>query len=107
MSILHCTSSGIILFITFSGGMGVSYQGSVDTSTLPLDISKKVQHELSENRLATVSTAKKNPLSTDSVMYEFHYDGSNHKYSIEESQASDALLELIDDLRPYLKLHSK
>ena len=94
----------MILFIKFSGGMGLSYQGSVDLSTLPGELEQAVQSELSEPRLSAYSQQEQNPFASDSMVYEISYEHSGNTYRIDESQASEALLELIDRLRPYLEL---
>jgi len=97
----------MILFIKFSGGMGVSYQGSVDLSALPDDLLQEVQTELSEKNLAKINTVKRDPFAADSIIYEIQYDKSGKKFIIDESQTSDNILELIDNLRPYLTLESR
>jgi len=96
----------MILFIRFSGGMGVSYQGSVDLATLPDDLLQEVQTELSEKNLAKVNKIKRDPFAADSVIYEIQYDNSGEIFIIDESQTSDEILELIDNLRPYLNLET-
>lgn len=107
VSILRCTPLGVILFIKFSGGMGVSYQGSVDLSALPSGLYETVRTELSEKNLSKISRKKKNQFTTNSVTYELQYENSGQPFTIDESQASDELLELIDSLRPYLNLEPK
>ena len=86
--------------------MGVSYQGSVDLETLPNDLLKEVQNEFSEKNLVKVNKMKRDPFATDSVIYEIQYDNSDEKIIIDESQTSDEMLELIDNLRPFLNLEA-
>jgi hypothetical protein len=95
------------LFIKYSGGMGISYQGSIDISSLPSDLYNTLQFELSEKKLQKFSIEKKNLFVTDSVIYELQFENSDQMFFIEESQANDELLELIDNLRPHLKLLPK
>ena len=96
----------MVLTIKFSAGMGVSYQGSIDLSALPADLYEAVQTELSEKKLLNITREKKGQI-TDSVIYELKYNNSGKTFIIDESQASDKLLELIDSLRPYLKIKPK
>ncbi len=87
--------------------MGISYKGSVDLSALPQDLYEDVQTKLSEKNLSKFSRENRNQYITDSVIYELQYKDSDNKFTIEESQASDDFLELIDSLRPYLNLELK
>lgn len=87
--------------------MGVSYQGSVDLSTLPSGLYDTVLTELSEKNLSKIGREKKNQFATDSIIYELHYESSGETFTIDENQASEELLELIDNLRPYLSLEAR
>lgn len=87
--------------------MGVSYKGSVDLSTLSENLLKSVQSNFSEEILLGLSAGENKRISTDSVIYELQYENSEQKFSIAESQLNDEKLDLIDNLRPYLKLLSK
>ena len=103
----HDIIAGMLLTIKFSGGMGVSYQGSVDLSTLPSGLYETVRTELSEKNLSKACREKKNQFTTDSVTYELQYEDSDQTFTIHEYQVSEELLELIDSLRPYLNLEPK
>jgi hypothetical protein len=104
---MGCSLLIMILSIKFSGGMGISYQGSIDLSTLPRGLYETVRTELSEEKLLKTIREKKDAFSTDSITYELQYENSARTFTIDESQANDEFLELIDSLRPYLNLEPK
>lgn len=100
------TTPAMILTIKFSGGMGVSYQGSVDLSSLPGALSKAVRTELSVKAISGTRGGG-GQYTIDSTTYSFQYENSGEKFTVDESEASDELLELIDSLRPFLTLEPK
>ncbi len=95
------------LHIKFSGGMGISYQGSVDLSTLPKNLYEKLSETLSEKNLSNICTKNRNHFTTDAITYELQLDSNGQIFSIDESQASNDMLDLIDNLQPYLNLEPK
>ena len=87
--------------------MGISYQGSVDLSTLPQKIYEKVTETLSETNLSKVCIENRDHFSTDAITYELRFEDTDQIFSIDESQASSDMLNLIDNLQPYLILEPK
>jgi hypothetical protein len=96
----------MILHFKVLGGLGISYQGRIDLSELPYELYEQVMIELSENKLQQLERKQKSQLRTDSSFYELRYENSDRKFSIEESQASDEVLDLIDALKPFLVLET-
>ena len=97
----------MMLFIKYSGGMGVSYRGNIDLSRLPGDLCKTLRSEISERNLSKRNKEDKGLLATNSIIYELQYENSDQVFTIDESEASDELLELIDSLTPFLNFEPK
>ncbi|NKB77192.1 MAG: hypothetical protein GKR96_09135 [Gammaproteobacteria bacterium] len=96
-----------MLYIQFSGGMGVSYQGVVDLSSLPPELLARAEDLLSEQSLRAMSKLGQDEASIDSMIYEIKLHHSSARFSVSEAQADDVFLELMDELADYLTIVKK
>jgi hypothetical protein len=94
----------MILTLKYSGGLGVSYQGSVDVDTLPAALRAGVDAVLSDEHLSSLARRPRDGAAVDTVTYEIGLGAGGGTYRFDESQADAAVLDLIDELRPHLVL---
>lgn len=94
----------MVLTLKYSGGLGVSYQGSVDVDTLPAALRAEVDAVLSDDHLSSLARRPRDDVAVDTVTYEIGLGAGGGIYRFDESQADAAVLDLIDELRPHLVL---
>ena len=91
------------VLIRISGGLaGLTFEGRVNTATLPIELKGRCESLLSEESLNKASRHQTNEMLADGYLYEVTLRNSNgldQQYSIKESQATATLLELLDDLK--------
>lgn len=96
------------LLIKVSGGIGVSYQGVIELSTLPQNLLIQVQSELSESNLLRLSSSEsQSDFVTDLTSYEMQYSDSDRSFIIKENQLPTKVIDLLDSILPYLTLLPK
>jgi len=98
----------VTLLIKVSGGIGVSYQGVIELSTLPQNLLIQVQSELSESNLLRLSSSEsQSDFVTDLTSYEMQYSDSDRSFIIKENQLPTKVIDLLDSILPYLTLLPK
>lgn len=94
----------MFLTLKISGGLGISYEGRVDFSTLPDELISQARTTLTDERLSEMAQRPRQESAVDTITYEIKLGESKERFRVDETQADTDLLDLIDKLRPYLIL---
>ena len=90
------------IYLRTSGGMGIPIEGAIDVDALPAELARQVRKTLSSHQLARAAQRSPSPFIADQIAYEIivpdEQRGEPVAYTIHESQADDALLEVLDEL---------
>ncbi len=102
-----------MLYIHFSGGMGISYVGEIELASLPPELLVRTKHlmldQLTEKsgKVNSAGVISDDILDTpsdivpDTMIYEIRHHPSSQGFRVFESQADDEFLDLIDELSDY------
>lgn len=97
----------MLVRLRISGGLGVSYEGSVEVSRLPGELASQVRTILTKERLSRISRRRRPSDAVDTISYEIGIEDVEESFRIDETQADAATLDLLDELRPHLRLHRR
>ena len=90
------------LFLRTTGGMGISLEGRVDIDTLPDDLARQVETELTPRKLSRVARRKAASFVPGQQEYEIALvtedDRELKRYAFTDQQADPALLDLLDEI---------
>ncbi len=85
-----------------TGGMGITLEGAIDTATLPEDLARTVETELTPTRLSRVARRRAASFLPGQQEYEVTLlsgvRGSPKRYTFTDQQADPDLLDLMDEL---------
>ncbi len=90
------------LFMRTTGGMGVTLEGSVDIESLPDDLARQIEANLTPTKLSRVARRKTALYMPGQQEYEITIPAGAQKspkrYAFTDQQADPELLDLLDEL---------